>query len=61
MVMEDLGRCGDYLVSDARTITEHIVSDIEREPNIDPNSIGRVEEDWECRHIVADLLEILIS
>jgi hypothetical protein len=33
----------DYLIQDARAITNHIVTDIANEPNIDPNSIGRVE------------------
>lgn len=33
----------DYLIEDARNISEHIARDIANERNIDPNSIGRVE------------------
>lgn len=33
----------DYLIQDTRRITNHIVEDISNEPNINPNSIGRVE------------------
>lgn len=33
----------DYLIQDARKITNHIVEDIANEPNINPNAIGRVE------------------
>ncbi len=33
----------DYLIQDSRRITNHIVEDIANEPNINPNSIGRVE------------------
>lgn len=33
----------DYLIQDSRRITNHIVRDLTNEPNINPNSIGRVE------------------
>ena len=33
----------DYLIKDAQAISNHIVRDIMNEPNIDPESIGRVE------------------
>jgi len=33
----------DYLIQDTRRITNHIVEDLANEPNINPNSIGRVE------------------
>ncbi|MCD8413639.1 hypothetical protein [Tenacibaculum finnmarkense] len=33
----------DYLIQDSKRITNHIVQDISNEPNINPNSIGRVE------------------
>ena len=33
----------DYIIKDSQTINECIVRDIANEPNIDPNSIGRVE------------------
>jgi hypothetical protein len=33
----------DYLIQDSQRITNHIFEDISNEPNINPNSIGRVE------------------
>lgn len=33
----------DYIIKDSQMITERIVQDISKEPNINPNSIGKIE------------------